>query len=189
MANEQWYFSKGDNQQQGPVSVQELSQLAESGELGPDDLIWKEGMDEWLPAGRLKGLKFAASSTDSQTSPEPKPFDAESIKSTFREAGMKANEAAGFLWFLDLKFNRFVSVSIIRVIWTLYLALVTSALVLGIIGGTLAYPFTRTPSVSIGTVLGVVFLSLMFRVFLETIMVIFRMAEHLRTINEKLESE
>jgi len=59
MATE-WYYTRG-TEQMGPVSSEELKQLAASGELGPDDLVWKEGMEDWRPAGQLKGLLSAGS--------------------------------------------------------------------------------------------------------------------------------
>jgi GYF domain 2 len=51
----EWYYAK-DNQQLGPIPASQLKQLATSGQLSPDDLVWKEGMAEWSPAGRVKGL-------------------------------------------------------------------------------------------------------------------------------------
>lgn len=58
MASE-WYYSK-DGARLGPVPSQRLKELAASGELGPNDLVWKEGLTEWKPASTLKGL-FPAS--------------------------------------------------------------------------------------------------------------------------------
>lgn len=55
MPDLQWYYAH-DEQQHGPVSSAELKQLATSGRIGPDDFVWREGMDEWAPAGRVKGL-------------------------------------------------------------------------------------------------------------------------------------
>lgn len=55
MADIQWYYAH-DEQQFGPISSAELKQLASAGELGPDDFVWREGMDEWAPASRVKGL-------------------------------------------------------------------------------------------------------------------------------------
>ncbi|MHC4444842.1 MAG: DUF4339 domain-containing protein [Planctomycetota bacterium] len=37
----EWYYHK-NNQQMGPISSQELKQLAQTGELKPTDLVWKE---------------------------------------------------------------------------------------------------------------------------------------------------
>ena len=42
---EAWYYQRGD-QRLGPVSSQELKRLANTGELQPTDLLWKEGMPQ-----------------------------------------------------------------------------------------------------------------------------------------------
>ena len=42
----QWYYAK-EGTQQGPVSTEQLSQFAATGELLPTDLVWAEG----LPVG------------------------------------------------------------------------------------------------------------------------------------------
>ena len=54
MATEWYYAIDGDRL--GPVSSGELKQLAASGEITPDDLIWRDGMPEWTPARKVKGL-------------------------------------------------------------------------------------------------------------------------------------
>ena len=54
MAN-QWYYSKNGNQC-GPVAAAELKALAVAGKLLPTDLVWKDGMASWQPAGKVKGL-------------------------------------------------------------------------------------------------------------------------------------
>ena len=51
----QWYYSK-NGQQHGPVSSKQLKDLAASGELQPTNLVWKEGMKQWVAAGSVKGL-------------------------------------------------------------------------------------------------------------------------------------
>jgi amino acid transporter len=58
MSNE-WYYAKG-NQQLGPVTAAQLKQLATSGQLSPEDLIWREGMANWESAGKVRGLFVAA---------------------------------------------------------------------------------------------------------------------------------
>ena len=65
MATE-WFYARGD-QKQGPVSSAELGQLARSGKLLRTDLIWKEGMSQWRPAGESAKL------FEGVTSPEPSP--------------------------------------------------------------------------------------------------------------------
>jgi hypothetical protein len=56
MASE-WYYTKS-GQQQGPLGGGELKRLAAAGELAPSDLVWREGMADWKPAGDIKGLLF-----------------------------------------------------------------------------------------------------------------------------------
>ena len=45
------------------VGRQNLSSLAASGQLSPTDMVWKEGMQTWVPAERLKGLFTAMPAT------------------------------------------------------------------------------------------------------------------------------
>lgn len=54
MADE-WYYGIGDKRL-GPVSSLELKRLADAGQLGAGDLVWKEGMAQWAPARAVKGL-------------------------------------------------------------------------------------------------------------------------------------
>src|SRR5262245_34615342 len=51
----EWYYTT-NNQQMGPVSWDELRQLASSGLLHPTDMVWKEGMADWVKATRTDGL-------------------------------------------------------------------------------------------------------------------------------------
>jgi hypothetical protein len=52
---EYWYYSRGGTSV-GPVSALDLKHLASSGQLAPTDLVWQEGMRDWVPAEQLKGL-------------------------------------------------------------------------------------------------------------------------------------
>jgi hypothetical protein len=52
---EQWYYT-ANRQQMGPVSFEELQQLATRGLLKPSDLVWTDGMSEWVKASLQKGL-------------------------------------------------------------------------------------------------------------------------------------
>ncbi len=55
MADVQWYYARND-EPMGPISASELKQLVDAGQLKPDDLLWREGMDEWTTAINLRGL-------------------------------------------------------------------------------------------------------------------------------------
>src|SRR5262249_41111059 len=51
----QWYYTK-DGEKAGPVASVELKRLARSGLPKPTDLIWKEGMADWVPANKAQNL-------------------------------------------------------------------------------------------------------------------------------------
>ncbi len=55
MDTTKWYYGQGDKEM-GPVSSEELRELAVSGKLGPHDMIWKEGMPNWVEASSIQGL-------------------------------------------------------------------------------------------------------------------------------------
>jgi len=50
-----WYFADGD-EERGPVTEGQIRALVGTGNLKPDDLVWKEGMDDWAPAEEIPGL-------------------------------------------------------------------------------------------------------------------------------------
>ncbi len=43
-----WYYSVGD-ERHGPVTLMELRQLVLNGQVSPHDLVWKEGLADWVP--------------------------------------------------------------------------------------------------------------------------------------------
>lgn len=53
----EWFFARGV-ENFGPVSYAQLEQYALTGQLLPSDVVWKEGMAEWVEAGSLD-LLFA----------------------------------------------------------------------------------------------------------------------------------
>ena len=50
-----WYYTQG-NERQGPASSAKLKELATEGWLTPDDLVWQNGMADWVPAGKVREL-------------------------------------------------------------------------------------------------------------------------------------
>ncbi len=55
MSPVEWYYAHGD-EKAGPVASTELKELASAGELTPEDLVWREGMEQWVAARQVKGL-------------------------------------------------------------------------------------------------------------------------------------
>lgn len=51
----QWYYSKV-GLQQGPVPETELLQKVRRGEIDGNNLVWREGMAEWIPLSRVPEL-------------------------------------------------------------------------------------------------------------------------------------
>ena len=62
--SQEWYYSV-DGGRQGPVSPAELKKLAEAGKISESDLVWKDGMADWVQAKSIKGLFGGGSTTPS----------------------------------------------------------------------------------------------------------------------------
>ena len=57
--SKQWYVSRpGDPKRFGPYDDEKLKQLAQDGRLQPNDLVWQDGMADWVEAVDLGGLEF-----------------------------------------------------------------------------------------------------------------------------------
>ncbi|MGI6353630.1 MAG: RDD family protein [Lentisphaerae bacterium] len=54
-----WYFGEND-QQQGPVSLDELKAMIRSGRLTVDTLVWRQGMSDWMPVQGVPELRLEA---------------------------------------------------------------------------------------------------------------------------------
>ena len=75
MAEANWFWAK-DGQQNGPVEGGAIAKLVADATLGADDLIWKEGMAEWIPVSRVPALakylqKSAANPAGTPVEPAP----------------------------------------------------------------------------------------------------------------------
>jgi cobalamin biosynthesis Mg chelatase CobN len=57
----EWYYTT-NKQQMGPVTWNELCELAEVGILKPHDMVWTDGMDEWVKAISQRELFTAGDS-------------------------------------------------------------------------------------------------------------------------------
>ncbi len=50
-----WYLTR-DGKRFGPYPFAQLRELADSGQLAPDDLVWQQGGTNWLAASQVPGL-------------------------------------------------------------------------------------------------------------------------------------
>lgn len=62
--SQEWYYSIGGDRQ-GPVSAQDLKKLVDAGNLKATDLVWKDGMADWVAAKTVKGLFGSGASSAS----------------------------------------------------------------------------------------------------------------------------
>jgi hypothetical protein len=71
VSSSDWYFAH-EGLRAGPVSSADLKQLAGAGTLRPEDLVWREGMNEWIAASKVRGLFDAEGAVrPSATPPAP----------------------------------------------------------------------------------------------------------------------
>jgi TM2 domain-containing membrane protein YozV len=68
--SQEWYYSV-DGDRQGPIASAELKKLAEAKTIKPDDLVWKDGMPDWVQAKTIKGLFGGGSAAAPAKSDEP----------------------------------------------------------------------------------------------------------------------
>ena len=63
-----WYYVDGAARV-GPVEAREIDQLIGTGAVGPQTLVWRQGMDQWQPA--IDHFDFAAAGNGSGPPPVP----------------------------------------------------------------------------------------------------------------------
>jgi len=63
-----WYYAAG-NEQKGPINESELKANLASNKLPGDTLVWKDGMDNWLPANQVPAFSFRAAPEPAKIQP------------------------------------------------------------------------------------------------------------------------
>ncbi|MGB0643709.1 MAG: DUF4339 domain-containing protein, partial [Akkermansiaceae bacterium] len=56
MSAQEWRVLDGEGKEQGPYSSQDLQAYYTSGNITHETMIWTEGLEDWVPAGRVEGL-------------------------------------------------------------------------------------------------------------------------------------
>jgi hypothetical protein len=80
-----WYYAR-NGQHQGPVTSAQLKQMAAAGQIGPDDLVFKEGSTQWVAASTVAGL-FPAGGVSTRPAPAPAPAPARGRRDEPEEVG------------------------------------------------------------------------------------------------------
>lgn len=52
----EWYFY-ANGQQQGPMRLVDLQQLIATGQVRPEDMVWKPGFPDWMPVANVPELR------------------------------------------------------------------------------------------------------------------------------------
>lgn len=82
-----WYYRKNGNEV-GPVSGEDLQRLVATRQITSDDLIRRDGMENWIPASKVAGLLRPVKPKTpiaNQRSPEPQPTEAQDHLSTSKD--------------------------------------------------------------------------------------------------------
>lgn len=82
-----WYYVE-NGQQAGPVSETEFEDLVTAGRISPETLVWKEGMENWLPYTQLRPTGVSLSES-TPFAPVPGQQD------TFGQSGFGSYAATG----------------------------------------------------------------------------------------------
>lgn len=68
----EWFYGK-EGQQYGPIDEVTLSARIATGEIGPKDLVWTEGMDSWKPLQEVRDLAPGVNGEQSPVSEDQPP--------------------------------------------------------------------------------------------------------------------
>lgn len=55
LSSQRWWYGKNGSEA-GPIDQATIQQMLASGNLGPDDIVWTDGMTQWVPARQVPGL-------------------------------------------------------------------------------------------------------------------------------------
>jgi hypothetical protein len=93
----EWLYSR-NGRQFGPVSDEQLKEMAASGYLLATDLVWRDGLSDWILASHLKGLNFSLKCP----SPPPIPLNRETTAVSHSVAAHSLGISAVILGILAL---------------------------------------------------------------------------------------
>ena len=54
--SERWYIQGHEGERIGPYDAEQMQRHAQVGSLAPEDLVWTERIDTWIPASSVEGL-------------------------------------------------------------------------------------------------------------------------------------
>ncbi|MCH5284502.1 MAG: SEL1-like repeat protein [Akkermansiaceae bacterium] len=82
----QQYYLRLNGENVGPYFEEQIREMLRSGQVAPSELVWKEGMAEWLPCSTVFGEVNAAAPQPAPAAPVPPPLPQE-VKYTVSRDG------------------------------------------------------------------------------------------------------
>ncbi len=191
-----WWYTK-NGERQGPVSSSQLKQLAQSGELLPTDMVFKEGGTEWKLATTVSNL-FPASGSPGGGFRTDRPAredrdrggaDVDDRDDDDRPSKRRASGGpSGGLMDL-MMFRRMIAPTIIIIFF--WAGLIGTCLTgLGmIVVGTISGGVMGLIGALFGALIGIPITALMIRLYAELAILLFRINETLTDIKQLLEKD
>ena len=97
MSEPVWYYARGEVEK-GPLSTVQIKALAAAGKIRPDDYVWKEGMENWVPAAELQELFPAEATRARDRAAEGEPREGEVALVTVRGTPRRPDAGRAVEW-------------------------------------------------------------------------------------------
>ncbi len=116
-----WFYSK-NGQQLGPINEQEFSQKCFNGEILTTDLVWKEGMSDWMQQGDVASVSDTLTTPKISTQPQLR-FDPQSNVGSVLVKQPPAMDASFILPKVPNYFWQSIVALVLSVVQTLFICL------------------------------------------------------------------
>ena len=169
-----WYIQDGEHQF-GPYSDQELKRVAGTGKVTPETLVRQGENGNWFRADQISGL---LSPLAPPIAPQMKERQADSAE-MYQKVGKQIENVSQKLVFLDFGFTTFLTPKLVTLCWILWIVIGTVTAVVSL---------SQAPLTILRIVLAVLayLIYLLFgRIWLETMVVLFKIEKHLRDLRDK----
>ena len=93
-----WYYTQNGGAQQGPVSQDELAAKLAGGELRPADLVWREGMGDWVAISSVPEFRQAGGSPGGAPPLPQPPVFSNPYQAPLANGGYTGEMVPNYLW-------------------------------------------------------------------------------------------
>jgi hypothetical protein len=191
-----WYLARGGQERVGPLTSQQLKQMAANGQVSGNDLVWKEGMPNWVPASQIKGLvggsgstqAFAPAATQAQAQaqaaadyPEVTEAEEPAAPAHYQEEDRGPRREGGEPWFYGslerfAKIFMWVGFALVLLFFINYIMAAIAAFQLSVLAGTILLMLS---------LIGSAFMTVFILVWTALMLLVVDAGRNLRSINRK----